>query len=74
MKEEERDNLLIRLEERTANIWRYVEEIKTHQETQNNHILTSLTCSRSNRLWIKVISGIGGASIILFLTYILGRF
>ena len=71
MKEEERDNLLCRLDERTQNIWRSIEDIKTHQETQNNHILTSLTYSRSNRLWIKIISGIGGASIILFLTYIL---
>ncbi len=64
MKPAERDELLARLDERTANIWNAVEKLEKHQETQNGHILETFTRSSKNSLWIKIVSGVGGAAIL----------
>ena len=67
MKPEERDKLLSRLDERTANIWKSIEKLEKHQETQNGHILETFTRSSRNSLWIKIVSGVGGAAILAFI-------
>lgn len=64
MKQEDRD-MLIRINERTLNIWRTVEKQEKHQETQNGHIqeLFTRTNSNSNRISLiwKVAGWVGGS-------------
>ena len=62
-REEEIHVLLGRVSERTLNIWRVVEKIEKHQETQNDHIQTALVNSRVNRILI----GIGGSVLVLII-------
>ncbi len=64
MKASERDNLLIRLDERSHNTWRTVESqdkkidlIIEGQKIQNGSILR-------NTIWRKVIIGVGGTSLL----------
>ena len=64
MKASERDNLLIRLDERSKNTWRTLEEqhekiglILEGQKVQNGSILR-------NTIWRKVIIGVGGTSLL----------
>ena len=64
MKTSERDDLLIRLDERSKNTWRTLEEqhekidkILDGQKVQNGSILR-------NTIWRKVIVGVGGASLL----------
>ena len=73
MKPAQRDELLFRLDETVKNIWNAVEKLEGHQETQNGHILESFTRSATaeaksdkNYLWIKIVSGVGGAAILIF--------
>ena len=51
----ERDELLIRLDERTRNIWKLVEKLETHQAEANGFIKDNLIRSSSNRTWINVL-------------------
>ena len=60
----ERDELLIRLDERSHNTWRTVESqdkkidlIIEGQKTQNGSIMR-------NTIWRRVIVGVGGASLL----------
>ena len=64
MNTERRDELLIKLSERTNNIWRTVESqdkkidlIIEGQKTQNGSILR-------NTIWRRVIIGVGGTSLL----------
>ena len=64
MKATERDDLLIRLDERSKNTWRTLEEqhekidkILDGQKVQNGSILR-------NTIWRKVIVGVGGTSLL----------
>ena len=64
MKTSERDDLLIRLDERSKNTWRTLEEqhgkigkILDGQKVQNGSILR-------NTIWRKVIVGVGGTSLL----------
>ena len=64
MKPSERDNLLIRLDERSHNTWRLIESqdkkidlIIEGQKTQNGSIMR-------NTIWRRVIVGVGGASLL----------
>ena len=64
MKPTERDDLLIRLDERSHNTWRTIEEqdkkidrIIVGQKTQNGSIMR-------NTIWRRVITGVGGACIL----------
>ena len=64
MKPSERDNLLIRLDERSKNTWRTLEEqhekidkILDGQKVQNGSLLR-------NTIWRKVIVGVGGTSLL----------
>lgn len=68
MKPAERDNLLIRLDERTCNIWREVEALAKHNAEQNGFIVTCLTRSSVNSRVIKIISSIGGSALVILFT------
>jgi len=57
LKQNERDKLLIRLEERTNNIWRMVEKIERHSANQNGLILEALKIGHGNKVWIRVLYG-----------------
>ncbi len=56
----ERDELLIRLEERSRNSWRVLEKLEKHQVAQNSSIETALIRTAKNSIWITVFKwGIG---------------
>ncbi len=64
MKTSERDDLLIRLDERSHNTWRTIESqdkkidlIIEGQKTQHGSILR-------NTIWRRVIVGVGGTSLL----------
>ena len=64
MDKDKRDELLIRLDERSRNTWRTVEgqdkkidQIIEGQRVQNGSILR-------NTIWRRVIVGVGGASLL----------
>ena len=69
MEKRETEELLIRLDEKVANIWRVLDEqefsvskqidkLVEGQKTQNGNIL-------KNTIWRKVIVGVGGSSVLL---------
>jgi hypothetical protein len=64
LKASERDSLLIRLEERTCNIWHVLEKIEKHQEAQNGFIQEALVQGAKNNTRIKIISGVGGTILL----------
>jgi len=65
MKPSERDELLIRLDERGCNIWNILEELKDQQIKQNGFIQENNNRSIKNTAWRRahtwVIGGIGTA-------------
>ena len=72
MKAEERDKLLIKLDERTSNIWRAVEKIETHQEEQNGFTKEVITNCAKNTAWRKAHTWIIGLIIAGVITNVLG--
>lgn len=50
----QRDELLIRLDERTRNIWHVLEKLEWHQEEQNGFIKEALVASAKNTMWRKI--------------------
>ena len=70
MKAPERDQLLIRLDERTCNIWRSVEQLEKHQVEQNGLIQELFISTSRNTIWRKVIIGVGGTIITVFITWL----
>ena len=75
MNTKERDDLLIRLDKLTKNIWRefddrddnikaYVKEIKQHQLAQNGQIKDLFYSTTKNTIWRKVIIGVGGSALL----------
>ncbi len=58
MEDPERDNLLIRVDERTNNIWRVLESLEEHQRAQNDGIKEALLASAKNAGKIKIILAI----------------
>lgn len=67
MNDQERDELFIRVSERTLNIWHVVERLEQHESTQNGCILDNTKCSSGNRLWLKLFTGIGSGFILLLI-------
>ncbi len=63
MMDSERDALLARLDERTANTWRAVETIQKHQETQNGCLERTIKECANNTTWVKALKWVG-ASIV----------
>ena len=70
LKPDERDNLLLRLDERSVNTYHLLEKLERHQEEQNDHIFENMKRSGRNAVYIKVICGVGGTSIITFLGWL----
>ena len=66
MNDAERDALLIRLDERSCNTWQVMEKLEKHNAEQNGFILESLIRSSGNRVWLKIITGVGGSAILFF--------
>ncbi len=56
MNAKDRDELLIRLDERSCNTWAVVEKLQTHAEENGKDI-------RGLKVWRKVIVGVGGTII-----------
>jgi len=54
MKQDERDDLLTRLDERTRNIWRTIESVEGHVKETNGHVRDNSSRSRANRLIINI--------------------
>lgn len=50
----QKNELLIRLDERTNNIWRVAEKLERHQEEQNGFIKEALLASAKNTMWRKI--------------------
>jgi len=69
MKQPERDDLLSRLDEKTNNIWRTLEELKDQQIKQNGFIQENNNRSLKNTTWLIafrwIMGGIGTALAII---------
>jgi len=62
-----RDELFIRIDERTRNIWRVLEVLEMHQREQNGFIRENSISSAKNNSWRKIsmwILGIISTAII----------
>ena len=71
MNKDQRDDLLIRLEERTANIWRLTEQQEKHLVKINDALLKHAVQIGSNKTsigklwWLISIAIMGGVGLIL---------
>lgn len=75
MKAPERDNLLIRLDERVASIIRELKDQSKHQVEQNGYIKETIEKTARNSTWItafKWIVSITIPAIILLVTHLYG--
>lgn len=77
MKQEDRD-MLIRINERTHNIWRIVEQIEIGQREQNGSIRTLFTNTNDNKvrtsantIWRRVIVSVGSPVLLLIIAWLL---
>jgi hypothetical protein len=68
--ERKKEDLLIRIDERTHNIWRSVEEIKAHQIEQNGLIRKTCQNVDRNTIWRKVIIGVGTTIFIIIIGWL----
>jgi len=71
MDEHEFHDMIIRIEERTRNIWRVVEKLEKHQSEQNGYIRIALTRSKVNRVLLSV-GGVIATTVIGWITKIEG--
>lgn len=62
---------LVRIDERTTNIWRVVEKMERGQVEQNGYIRENFIAVGKNTLWRKVIIGVGGSSLVLIIGWLL---
>lgn len=67
MKQEDRDRL-IRVDERTSNIWRVIEKVEKHQAEQNGLVLKVVKDVSTNTSWRKATIGIFSAVIAWIIT------
>ena len=73
MKAEERDALLIRLEERTANIWRQVAENGEHLKQLNKQVSDNKSGVAVNKRSINILfSLLGGGSVLILILKVVG--
>jgi len=75
MKASERDNLLIRLDERSRNTWHTVERLEKHQSEQNGFIQDTINRTTANTTWIKAFKWliyIGVPAVVLLITHSYG--
>jgi len=71
MRQEDRDRL-IRVDERTNNIWRVVEALNKHQSEQNGFIKEALIASARNTAWRKAMVTIFSLTIGAVITKLQG--
>jgi len=69
VKQEDRD-MLIRINERTHNIWRAVEQMEQHQREQNDSIRKLFNRTGTNTVWRRVIVGVGGTALLVIIAWI----
>ena len=60
MNASQRDELLIRLDEKTANTWRILCELEKHQKEQNGYLSNLAICVTRNTTRLKTITTISG--------------
>ncbi len=70
MNDQERDELLLRLDERSVNTYRLCEKLEHHQETQNGEIQNNLVRSKSNLVRIRFLWGIGGTGFMTLISWL----
>lgn len=56
LKQSERDELLIRLSERTNNIWKTIEKMEVHLVTLNTSVADNKLGWKINRRWLGVLT------------------
>lgn len=56
MKQSERDELLIRVSERTNNIWKTIEKMEVHFVALNNSVADNKLGWKINRRWLGIIT------------------
>jgi hypothetical protein len=71
MTKQEYHDLLIRLDERTRNIWQLVEKLETHQKEQNGSLQNAIDLIRENTSFrlvfmraIKITGSVIGSAIL----------
>ena len=72
MKVTERDEILIRLDERSVNTWRLVEKMEKHQIEQNNHIAKNFIATSRNTIYRRIIYPIIGFGLTAFILHLIG--
>ena len=70
MKPSERDDLLIRLDERSRNTYHLVETLEQHNREQNGTIQTLIGNCKTNTVWRKIIIGVGTPGLIALISYL----
>jgi len=66
----QRDEVLIRLDEKSNNIWRSIEKIESHQEAVNGHIADLIECTSKNTGWRKVSTSLWVGLILAFIAFL----
>ncbi len=67
-----RDELLIRLEERSLNTWNSIEKIETHIAEQNGYIRENFIATSRNTIYRRITIGIGGSAIMALILHLIG--
>jgi len=56
-------DLLIRIDERTQNIWKVLEQLETHQKEANGYIRDNMKSTARNTTWIAAMRWVMGIMI-----------
>ena len=72
MKVTERDELLVRLDEKSNNTWQTVEKIEKHIAEQNGYIRENFVATTRNTVYRRIILGVGGTAITAFILHLIG--
>ena len=67
MNPKDRDTILIRVDERTRNIWRVTEDMKRHQELQNSNIAEALKMCYTSKAWVRIGQWVVGGIVLLLI-------
>lgn len=67
MKPTERDDLLIRLDERTSNIWRVTEEQGQHLKEINGALASQFKTVTRNSVKIGLMWKVGGGALVIII-------
>lgn len=70
LSEDERDNLLIRLDERSRNTWQLVEKLEQHQAAQNGKLEEAVRSIYRNTIGRRVLTTTAAIAAGAWLSYI----